>query len=63
MIDVSPGDEIVYRKTTRALSGTRTGVVARVTGQFVWVLSASKRSLQISRNQIVSVRREGGRRE
>jgi hypothetical protein len=56
VIDLSPGDEVIYRKAARALSGQRTGEVVRVTNHFVFVWNGGKRPAQIPRDRIVSVR-------
>jgi len=60
VIDVHAGDEIVYHKSARAPSGTRTGKVVRVTGRFVFVLTGSKRPRQIPRDRVVSVKETAG---
>ncbi len=53
MIDVHPGDEITYRKTTRALGGQRTGTVVRVNKRWVVV---SNNTMRIPRDRVLSVR-------
>jgi len=60
MIDLSPGDEVTYRRGARALCGQRTGEVVRVTGHYVFVWDGGKRPAQIPRDRIVSVRPKEG---
>lgn len=61
MIDVHAGDEVVYRKGARALSGQRSGEVVRVTNRYVLVWDGGKRPVQVPRDRVVSVRvKDGG---
>jgi hypothetical protein len=59
MIDISPGDEVTYRKTARALGGQRTGKVVRVNKRWVYL---ANNPMRIPRDRVISVRVKDGDR-